>query len=207
MGAGGRGIFWVIAWRARIFFHLIFPCAIFFVFGTSPPPPSPPLKKFFFLMVRPLIQPTDLNEVLWLVYNILIPHCSVQKVCWRIMQEHYNTKTLFEGLRGQLCCGFAGGLQLSIKVLTQTEYPISRVVHVIQSFLTVYVQFRRYVVELSMNSTANGSSGSWSCLNFSALKIGGTVTYCLIIIVSLVANSLIAVIIFSKTPNLKKKRK
>ena len=54
-----------------------------------------------------------------------------------------------------------------------------------------------------MNSTANGSSGSWSCLNFSALKIGGTVTYCLIIIVSLVANSLI-VIIVSKTPNLKK---
>ena len=54
-----------------------------------------------------------------------------------------------------------------------------------------------------MNSTANGSSGSWSCLNFSALKIGGTVTYCLIIILSLVANSLI-VIIVSKTPNLKK---
>ena len=54
-----------------------------------------------------------------------------------------------------------------------------------------------------MNSTANGSSGSWSCLNFSALKIGGTVTYCLIIIVSLVANSLI-VIIVCKTPNLKK---
>ena len=54
-----------------------------------------------------------------------------------------------------------------------------------------------------MNSTANGSSGSWSCLNFSALKIGGTVTYCLIIIVSLVANSLI-VILVCKTPNLKK---
>ena len=54
-----------------------------------------------------------------------------------------------------------------------------------------------------MNSTANGSSGSWSCLNFSELKIGGTVTYCLIIILSLVANSLI-VIIVSKTPNLKK---
>ena len=57
-----------------------------------------------------------------------------------------------------------------------------------------------------MNSTANGSSGSWSCLNFSALKIGGTVTYCLITIVSLVANSLI-VIIVSKTPNLKKNYK
>ena len=54
-----------------------------------------------------------------------------------------------------------------------------------------------------MNSTVNGSSGSWSCLNFSALKIGGTVTYCLIIIASLVANSLI-VILVCKTPNLKK---
>ena len=54
-----------------------------------------------------------------------------------------------------------------------------------------------------MNSTVNGSSGSWSCLNFSALKIGGTVTYCLIIVVSLVANSLI-VILVCKTPNLKK---
>ena len=52
-----------------------------------------------------------------------------------------------------------------------------------------------------MNSTANGSSASWSCLNFSALKIGRIVTYCLIIIVSLVANSLI-VIIVSKTQNL-----
>ena len=54
-----------------------------------------------------------------------------------------------------------------------------------------------------MNSTVNGSSGSWSCLNFSALKIGGTVAFCLIIIVSLVANSLI-VILVCKTPNLKK---
>ena len=54
-----------------------------------------------------------------------------------------------------------------------------------------------------MNSTANGSSGSWSCLNFSALKIEGTVTYCLIIIVSLVANCLIAITV-CKTPNLKK---
>ena len=69
--------------------------------------------------------------------------------------------------------------------------------------MTAYVQFHRYVANLSMNSTANGSSGSWSCLNFSALKIGGTVTYCLIIILSLVANSLI-VIIVCKTPNLKK---
>ena len=54
-----------------------------------------------------------------------------------------------------------------------------------------------------MNSTANGFSGSWSCLNFSALKIGGTVTYCLIFIVSLVANSLIVMIVY-KTPNLRK---
>ena len=49
---------------------------------------------------------------------------------------------------------------------------------------------------------ANGSSGSCSCLNFTALKIGGTVTYCLIIIISLVVNSLI-VILVCKTPNLK----
>ena len=69
--------------------------------------------------------------------------------------------------------------------------------------MTVYVQFHRYVAKLSMNSTANGSSGSWSCLNISALKIGGTVAFCLIIIVSLVANSLI-VILVCKTPNLKK---
>ena len=57
-----------------------------------------------------------------------------------------------------------------------------------------------------MNSTANGSSESWSCfaqLNSSALKIGGTVTYCLIIIVSLAANSLIVMIVY-KMPNLKK---
>ncbi|XP_073249858.1 RYamide receptor-like [Porites lutea] len=54
-----------------------------------------------------------------------------------------------------------------------------------------------------MNSTANGSSGSWSCLNSTASKIGGTVTYCLIFIASLVANSLIVMIVY-KTPNLKK---
>ena len=90
---------------------------------------------------------------------------------------------------------------MPIKVLNQTGYAIYRAV--IQSCLTAYVQFHRYVANLSMNSTVNGSSGSWSCLNFSALKIGGTVTYCLIIIVSLVANSLI-VILVCKTPNLKK---
>ena len=55
-----------------------------------------------------------------------------------------------------------------------------------------------------MNSTVNGSSGSWSCLtDFTAWKIGGTVAFCLIIIISLVANSLI-VILVCKTPNLKK---
>ena len=151
-----------------------------------------------------LIQPPDLNEVFWLVYNILIPHCFCQKVSWRVMTEHYNTKSLFEGLIGQLCCGFARDLQLSIKVLNQTTYAIYRAV--IQSLLTACVQFRRYVAELSMNSTANRSSGSWSCLNFAALKIGGTVTYCLITIVSQVANSLI-VIIVCKTPNLKKNDK
>ena len=57
-----------------------------------------------------------------------------------------------------------------------------------------------------MNSTANGSSESSSCftqLNSTAWKIGGTVTYCLFIIVSLVANSLIVMIVY-KTPNLRK---
>ena len=84
---------------------------------------------------------------------------------------------------------------------TQAAYAIYRAV--IQSYLTACVQFNRYVAKLSRNSAANGSSGSWSCLNFTALKIGGIVTYCLIIIVSLVANSLI-VILVCKTPNLKK---
>ena len=58
----------------------------------------------------------------------------------------------------------------------------------------------------NMNSTANGSSESSSCfaqLNSTAWKIGGTVTYCLIFIVSLVANSLIVMIVY-KTPNLRK---
>ena len=93
---------------------------------------------------------------------------------------------------------------MPIKVLNQTGYAIYRAV--IQSFLTAYVQFHRYVGNLSMNSTVNGSSGSWS---FSALfhptasKIGVTVTHCLFIIVSLVANSLIVVIVY-KMPNSKK---
>ena len=57
-----------------------------------------------------------------------------------------------------------------------------------------------------MNSTANGSSQSSSCftqLNSTAWKIGGTVSYCLFIIVALVANSLIVMTVY-KTPNLRK---
>ena len=86
---------------------------------------------------------------------------------------------------------------------SETGYAIYIYRTVIQSFLTAYVEFHKYVANLSMNSTANGSSGSCSCFNFTAQKIGGTVAYCLIIIVSLVANSLI-VILVSKTPSLKK---
>ena len=57
-----------------------------------------------------------------------------------------------------------------------------------------------------MNSTANGSSESssgFTQLNSTAWKIGGTFTYCLFIIVSLAANSLIVTIVY-KTPNLRK---
>ena len=85
---------------------------------------------------------------------------------------------------------------------TQTAYAIYKYRAVIQSYLTACVRLCRYVAKLSMNSTANGSSGSWSCLNSTASKIGGTVTYCLIFIVSLVANSLIVAIVY-KTPNLR----
>ena len=87
---------------------------------------------------------------------------------------------------------------------TQTAYAIYRAV--IQSYLTACVRLCRYVAKLSMNSTANGSSGSWSCFDLlipTAWKIGGTVTCCLIFIVSLVANSLIVMIVY-KTPNLRK---
>ena len=88
---------------------------------------------------------------------------------------------------------------------TQTAYTIHRAV--IQSYLTARVRLCRYVAKLSMNSTANGTSGSWNCftkLNHStAWKIGGTVTYCLFIVVSLAANSLIVMIVY-KTPNLRK---
>ena len=60
--------------------------------------------------------------------------------------------------------------------------------------------------KINMNSTANGSSEFWSCvsqLHSNAWNIGRTVTYCLIIIVSLVANSLIVIIVY-KMPNLRK---
>ena len=87
---------------------------------------------------------------------------------------------------------------------TQTAYAIYRAV--IQSCLTACVRLCRYVAKLSMNSTANGSSGSWICfdqLTSTASKIGGTVTCCLIFIVSLLTNSLIVMIVY-KTPNLRK---
>ena len=96
------------------------------------------------------------------------------------------------------------GLTIANKSSDSNAYSIYRAV--IQSFLTACVQFRRYVAKLSMNSTVNGSSGSWSCfdqLNSTAWKIGGTVAYCLTIIVSLAANSLIVMIVY-KTPNLRK---
>ena len=84
---------------------------------------------------------------------------------------------------------------------TQTAYAIYRAV--IQSCLTACVRLCRYVAKLSMNSTANEFSGSWATcfaqLNFTAWKIRGTVTFCLIIIVSLAANSLIVRVV-SKTP-------
>ena len=96
------------------------------------------------------------------------------------------------------------GLTIANKSSDSNAYSIYRAV--VQSFLTACVQFRRYVAKLSMNSTVNGSSGSWSCfdqLNSTAWKIGGTVAYCLTIIVSLAANSLIVMIVY-KTPNLRK---
>ena len=56
-----------------------------------------------------------------------------------------------------------------------------------------------------MNTTANGSS-SWSCsslINLEALKVGATVAYSSILVVSLVGNSLIILIVY-KTPTLRK---
>ena len=56
-----------------------------------------------------------------------------------------------------------------------------------------------------MNTTANGSS-SWSCsrlINPAAAKIGQTIAYNLILLSSLVGNSLIVLIVY-KTPTLRK---
>ena len=92
---------------------------------------------------------------------------------------------------------------MPIKVLNQTGYAIYIYRTVIQSFLTTYVEFHKYVANLSMNSTANGSSGSCSCFNFTVRKLAATVAFCLIIIFSLVTNSPI-VILVCKTPSLKK---
>ena len=57
-----------------------------------------------------------------------------------------------------------------------------------------------------MNTTANGSSSSTNCsslINPEALKVGATVAYSLILVVSLVGNSLIVLIVY-KTPTLRK---
>ena len=57
-----------------------------------------------------------------------------------------------------------------------------------------------------MNTTANGSSSSTNCsslINPEAVKIGKTVAYSLILVVSLVENSLIVLIVY-KTPTLRK---
>ena len=57
-----------------------------------------------------------------------------------------------------------------------------------------------------MNTTANGSSSSTNCsslINPEAVKIGKTVAYSLILVVSLVGNSLIVLIVY-KTPTLRK---
>ena len=95
---------------------------------------------------------------------------------------------------------------MSIKVLNQTGCAIYG--KLVQRLLIAYVKFRTHTAscKAEMNSTANGSSESWSCfaqLNSTASKIGGTVTYCLLAIVSLAANSLIVMIVY-KMPNLKK---
>ena len=58
---------------------------------------------------------------------------------------------------------------------------------------------------VSMNTTANGSS-FWSCsslINPEALKVGATVAYSLILVVSLVGNSLIVLIVY-KTATFRK---
>ena len=57
-----------------------------------------------------------------------------------------------------------------------------------------------------MNSTANASSEFWKCstlVNSKAFKIGGTVAFCLILLVSIAGNSLIVMLVY-KTTNLRK---
>ena len=57
----------------------------------------------------------------------------------------------------------------------------------------------------SMNTTANGSN-FWSCsslINLSAVRIGEIISYSLILVVSLIGNSLIGLIVY-KTPNMRK---
>ena len=56
-----------------------------------------------------------------------------------------------------------------------------------------------------MNTTANGSN-FWSCsslINSSAVRIGAIISYSLILVVSLIGNSLIGLIVY-KTPNMRK---
>ena len=56
-----------------------------------------------------------------------------------------------------------------------------------------------------MNTTANGSN-FWSCsslINLSAVRIGEIISYSLILVVSLIGNSLIGLIVY-KTPNMRK---
>ena len=141
-----------------------------------------------------------------MVYNILIPHCfnSVKRSVGGWCRNITNKLTYWRPQRTAVLWLRRGLTIVNKSSATQTAYAIYRAV--IQSYLTACVRLCRYVAKLSMNSTANGSSGSWSCfdlLNPTAWKIGGTVTCCLIFIVSLVANSLIVMIVY-KTPNLRK---
>ena len=54
-----------------------------------------------------------------------------------------------------------------------------------------------------MNATVNGSSCFFDVFHSTASKIGQTVAYCLIFVVSLVGNSLIGIVVY-KTPTLRK---
>ena len=54
-----------------------------------------------------LIQPPDLNEMFWMVYNILIPLYSCQKVGWQIMPEHYKQTHLLTYKASEDSCAVA----------------------------------------------------------------------------------------------------